>query len=103
MQLRNQWMPFLVLGLCSLAILLGLELSEASQDEKPYIYYDPVVIVDANVVIIGGPIDVICTKHGRLNWGERWSFTDTKKSYCQRCIHDVLQIYRDKHLGEERR
>ncbi len=95
---------FVIVATFILAFMVGLWVNDiagsAPQDEKPYIYYDPVEI-DPNVVIFGGPIDVVCTKHGRLNYGEQWIFSDSKKAYCARCVYDVLQIYLDKHLGEE--
>ncbi len=65
---------------------------------KPYIYSDPIQR-DPNLLVFGGTLDTVCTKHGRLKWGERHVFLGSDKKYCGKCAFDVARIYLDKHIG----
>ncbi len=62
---------------------------------KPYIYTDD--YKDSSG--FGGPTNTVCTKHGRLQWAEKWVFLDTGKSYCSKCVYEVAMLYFDRHIG----
>ena len=69
---------------------------------KPYIYQEPFTR-DPNRARINLKTDTVCSRHGRLDFGEKVRFLDYdcedgSKSYCGRCIYEVLQIYLDKHI-----
>ena len=72
-----------------------IELGEP--EELPYIYEDQIE-TDPNCgyATIGGPTDTVCTKHGRLNWGEPYLVGD--KIYCSKCLWQVAGMYLDKHI-----
>ncbi len=80
--------------------ILILEEVDSNEPNLPYIYYSPlkkdIIRYELNTLL-----DTVCTKHGRLVWGERWVFSDTMNVYCQRCVYDVLQIYLDRHIGTD--
>lgn len=67
---------------------------------KPYIYDDPLQ-KDPNVFeVFGSYLDIVCTKHGRLGWGDKYVFLgDENAYYCGKCAFDVARMYLDKHIG----
>lgn len=71
------------------------------ENTRPYIYHDPIKRnPKRNPYVVGfDKQDTVCTKHGRLNFGERLVFSGSMKVYCQRCVYEVLEIYLDKHIG----
>jgi len=69
---------------------------DTAEPNLPYIYEDPNLSTD-----VIRQIQTVCTKHGRLDWGETWVFGDSPKRYCGRCVNEVITMYLDRHIGNE--
>lgn len=66
----------------------------------PYVYDDPIEKDKLLITGFGGPSDIVCTKHGRLDdLTVTWTFEGSDKRYCSLCAYEVLRIYLDKHIG----
>lgn len=74
---------------------------EASTEPNlPYLYKDPIRDVnDYNNAVISTKTNYVCSKHGRLHWGERVCFSDVGKSYCPTCVGEIMEMYLDKHIN----
>ncbi len=69
-----------------------------SAEVKPYIYEDPIQRDPNTIVFFGTLSSTICTKHGRLGYGDTYTFLGSGR-YCGSCASEVLTKYLDKHIG----
>ena len=91
-----------------LAMIILMTMTLLGCTDLPYIYNDPldandslnIYNEDANTLIFftTRPLDIVCTKHGRLERLDKYVFEDSDKSYCRKCVLDVALIYLDKHI-----
>lgn len=69
------------------------EIDPPNVQRLPYIYDDP------NFIGSALQVNTVCTKHGRLNWGQVVSFFSSDRRYCSRCITEIIEGHCDDFIG----